>query len=90
MIFTLMLLTACPQKEEDNNNTTNNTTLPGDMPPIPAPSYVGDSLPEKSEEITLGIGKEIDNFSPYVEEIKEVAPGVGYYWHIYDGDQPPD
>ena len=86
LLFGLILLTACPQNEVNNNNSSP----PSDMPPVPVPSYVGDSLPEKSEEITLGIGKEIDNFSPYVEEIKEVAPGVGYQWFIYDGDQPPD
>ena len=87
LLFVLILLTACPQKEENDNN---GVTPPSDMPPIPVPAYVGESLPEKSEEITLGIGKEIDNFSPYVEEIKEVAPGVGYYWHSYEGVQPPD
>ena len=66
LLSILIFLTACPL-----NNANDDSDTSSDFPPIPLPSYVGDSLPDESKEITLEIGKEIDSFNPYVEAIKK-------------------
>jgi len=79
--FFFILLTGCPQSGEENPPDDNTNPPPqSDLPPVPVPSYVGDSLPEKSDEIIIKIGDELDNFNPYVEQIYNRNAMGGFSW----------